>query len=189
MITEINLLPWRELKREQDKKLFTTILLLALVFAAGMVLLANYYSKTLIDNQNNRNKRLQTEIATLDKQIAEIKSLKQLRAALISRMMIVQNLQSTRILTVHLFDELIKVLPSGIYITKVQRDQNLVTVMGFTQSNTYISDMMRNIEQNEWIHHPVLTEIKKPDVDKNSPNSEFKLSFVLKPNDNSGGQA
>ena len=181
-MTQINLLPWREHRREQEKKMFTTMLIAGVVVSALIVFLGNYYASDLVSNQTNRNLILQKEITVLDDQIREIKTLKQTRQALISRMSIVQNLQSTRTLMVHLFDELIKVLPSGVYVTQLERKDDLVTLYGYSESNTNISILMRSIEVNDWIQNPVLTEIKKMDDDTKQPaNNEFKLSFILKP--------
>lgn len=192
-MTEINLLPWREIKREHEKKQFTTMLLAALIFAAGTVFLFNYYATSLVDGETQRNQRLQDQINTLNKDIEEIKKLKEIREALISRMTIVQNLQATRTLTVHLFDELVKVVPDGVYLTQVERAEDRITVLGYSESNTNVSMLMRNIERNPWIKDPVLTEIKKTPVDSTPANpnalpdtnasdkNEFKLSFILKP--------
>jgi type IV pilus assembly protein PilN len=180
-MTKINLLPWREKQREQEKKLFTTMVLTGVCVAAFIVFLINSYANFLIDNQTERNQMLQKEIASLDEQIKEINSLKRIREGLISRMSIVQNLQSTRTLMVHLFDELIKVAPSGIYVTQLERTNDVVTLLGFSESNTNISILMRNIENNIWIQNPILMEIKKMDDKQQPANNEFKLSFVLKP--------
>lgn len=180
-MTEINLLPWREHKREQDKKLFTTMSLMGVIFAALIVFLINTYAVHLVNNQTIRNQTLQKEITSLNEQIKEIKVLKQVRDGLISRMSIVQNLQSTRTLMVHLFDELIKVMPPGIYVTKLERQNDVVSLWGYAESNTNISLLMRNIENNAWIQLPILTEIKRMDEKKQAADNEFKLSFVLKP--------
>lgn len=180
-MTEINLLPWRERKREQEKKLFTTVLLTAAVIAALIVFLINYYASNLVSNQTARNQLLQTEIRALDQAIKEIKTLKQIRAGLISRMIVVQNLQSTRTLMVHLFDELIKVMPSGVYVTKLERKNDVVSLWGYSESNTNVSILMKSIESDSWIQEPVLTEIKKMEEKKQPADSEFLLSFVLKP--------
>lgn len=180
-MTEINLLPWRERKREQEKKMFTTMLLTGVTIAAVIVFLINSYASHLVSNQTARNQTLEKEITSLNDQIKEIKALKQIREGLISRMSIVQNLQSTRTLMVHLFDELIKVMPPGIYVTKLERQNDIVSVWGYTESNTNISFLMRSIESNAWIQTPVLTEIKKMNDHKQPANNEFKLSFVLKP--------
>lgn len=180
-MTEINLLPWREQRREQEKKLFTSMLIGAVMGAVVIVFLINYYATSLVDNQTSRNQMLQKEINLLDDQIKEIKSLKLVRTALISRMSIVQNLQSTRTMMVHLFDELIKIAPSGIYVYKLERKSDVVTLWGYSESNTNISILMRNIESDPWIQSPVLTEIKKMDENKNPANNDFTLSFILKP--------
>ncbi|MFA6303451.1 MAG: PilN domain-containing protein [Legionella sp.] len=180
-MTEINLLPWREQKREQEKKMFTSMLLASVFVTILILLLVNYYTSNLVSNQSARNQILQDEISLLNKQIKEIKTLKQTREALISRMSVVRNLQSTRTLMVHLFDELIKVLPSGIYVTKLERQNDIVTLTGYSESNTNVSLLMTNIEINDWIQSPVLTEIKKMEEQNQPANNEFKLSFVLKP--------
>ena len=180
-MTEINLLPWRELKREQDKKQFTTYLAAGMVIAAMLVFAINHYAVEKVDAQRFLNHRLETEITELKKQIVEIENLQALRQGLIARMNIVQNLQSTRTLTVRLFDELIKVLPDGVFITRMDRRGDKITLHGFTQSNTNISDLMRNIANSYWIQNPELTEIKKTKETINKDINVFKLSFILKP--------
>lgn len=188
-MTEINLLPWRELKREQEKKQFTTTMVLMVIVAIGIVLLINYYANRLIDHQTDRNQRLRTEIQAFDRQIGEIKKIKELREAFISRMTVVQNLQTTRPLTVHLFDELIRVLPDGVYINKITRSGDNVTLLGIADSNSNVSQLMRNIENNQWIQLPILTEIKKAKsknkddktLKSKEMDNEFQLSFILKP--------
>lgn len=180
---EINLLPWREIKREKDKKNFAIALGCAALFAVGIIFLTNMYMNSKLSNQRWRNNTIDHEIQILKKQTIEIQRLKKLRDALISRMTIVQNLQMTRILTVHLFDELIKIMPQGVYINKVKRNNDTVIVFGSADSNTNISDLMRNIDSNKWIQNPLLTEIKTGEikVGNKQQENEFKLSFILKP--------
>jgi type IV pilus assembly protein PilN len=179
-MTEINLLPWREKKREQEKKQFTISLLIGLIMAVVVVFLIDYYAKSLLDAQTQRNQRLKDEITQLEKQIKEISEIKKLRQALIARMTIVQNLQATRALTVRLFDEIIKIMPDGVYLNHVERVGDKVTLLGYAESNTNISLLMRHIESNAWIQNPVLTEIKKSLEAKKLDENEFKLSFILK---------
>ncbi len=179
-MTRINLLPWREQKREQEKKFFISLLATGALIAVFIIFLMNYYALDLVSNQTNRNGMLQKEINILNDELKEIKTLKQTRQSLISRMSIVQNLQSTRTLMVHLFDELIKVLPPGVYVTKLERKNDIVTLWGYSESNTNVSILMRNIENNAWIQKPVLTEIKKMEETQQPANNEFKLSFILK---------
>lgn len=180
-MTQINLLPWREKKREQAKKMFITMVISSAVIAALIVFIINYYASELINNQTARNQMLEKEIKSLNEQIKEIKILKLTRKALISRMAIVQNLQSTRTLMVHLFDELIKVTPTGVFVTKLERKNDIVTLWGHSESNANVSNLMRKIENNDWIQNPALTKIKKMDDEKQPANSEFTLTFILKP--------
>lgn len=187
-MTEINLLPWREARREQEKKKVTMLLLSSFVAAVCVVFMIFQYASNLVSDQTSRNERLQNEINILDAQIIEIKKLKFIRDGLISRMRIVHTLLTTRILTVHLFDELIKVLPDGVYLTNVKRTADRINVQGYSESNSNVSLLMRNIQQNPWIQAPLLTNIKKAE-DKAGDNAgdkpafndnEFNLSFTLK---------
>jgi type IV pilus assembly protein PilN len=185
-MTDINLLPWRELRRQQEKKNVMTLLISTIVITIIIILLVNYYCHKLSDGQTHRNQRLQNEITLLDKKIDTIKQLKKMREGLIARMKIVHELQATRTSTVHLFDELIKVLPDGVYLTDVKRTENKVILQGYTESNSNISILMRNIQNNPWLHAPKLTEIKKSkeistDVDAidSANDNEFNLSVML----------
>lgn len=179
-MTQINLLPWREQKREQEKKRFIILFFVSIVISIFIVFLINSYASDLVNNQIARNKMLQTEITVMNHELNEIKKLKKTRDMFISRMFIVQRLQSTRTLMVHLFDELMNVMPSGVYLTKMEGKNDLLTITGYTESNTYVSILMKNIENNEWIHSPVLSEIKAEDKQEPAKN-EFKLNFVLAP--------
>ncbi|GGI91154.1 PilN domain-containing protein [Legionella impletisoli] len=183
-MTEINLLPWREARREKEKKEFTLYLGVALAAAAIVVFMWNMYAKNLIEDQTNRNQILQTEITRLKAQIKEIEELKKLREALIARMNIVQNLQATRTLTVRMFDELVNVLPNGVYLTQIEREGDKITLFGYAESNSNISELMRNIEANQWIQSPELTEIKKAKDSPENVDNTFKLSFILGPKTN-----
>lgn len=179
-MAEINLLPWRELKREEEKKQFILLLCFSCTAALCIVFLIYQHSTGMVERQTARNKLLKDEISAFDREILEIKKLKELRSGLISRMMIIQGLQAKRTLTVHLFDELVKVLPNGVYLTEFKRENERITLIGYSESNTSVSLLMRNIQQNPWIENPVLTEIKKDKEAKSSVNNEFNLSFTLR---------
>lgn len=178
-MTDINLLPWREARREKEKKEFNAYLALAVALAAFIVFLMNLYANSMITEQTSRNAILENEIKLLDKQLVEIKKLKELRQALITRMTIVQNLQATRTLTVRMFDELIRVLPDGVFLTQIEREGNKITLYGYAEANSNISELMRQIENNQWIKKPELTEIKKAEESESIKDKTFKLSFTL----------
>jgi len=191
-MTEINLLPWREARREQERKNVITLLIFSVIIAVVVVFLINQYASGLVDEQAHRNQRLQDEITRLNAQLIEIKRLKVVRDGLISRMTIVHSLLSGRITTIHLFDELAKIMPDGIYLTEMKRVGDLVSIQGYSESNSNVSILMKNIQNNPWLYNAILTDIKK-NGDINNPNnpnntststnsekSEFNLSFTLR---------
>ena len=111
-----------------------------------------------------------------------------MRQELIARMSIVKNLLATRTLTVRLFDEVINIMPDGVYLNHVDRIGDKITLLGYAESNTSISRLMRNIEGSAWIQDPELTEIKKTTEVKQLDQNEFNLSFILKPKITSGAK-
>lgn len=180
-MTRINLLPWREQQREQEKKRFILFLLAGVVLASFIVFLIHCYASNRVNNQISRNQMVQQEIVVYDRQLKEIKNLEKVRSRLFSRMSIVRNLQSTRTLMAHLFDELIKVTPLGVYISKIEGKNNIISLSGYAESNTSVSLEMKNIENDVWLHRPVLREIKNRDDKSQAADNEFKLTFVLGP--------
>lgn len=178
-MTQINLLPWREIKREQAKKNVIMLLLCSLVGVVCVVFFINQSVSSLVAEQIIRNQQLQGEINRLNTRIVAIKKLKLLREDLMSRMNIVHSLLTTRTLAIHLFDELITVLPEGIYLTNIKRTADRINIQGYSESNSHVSILMRNIQQNTWIHAPVLMTIKKTEGKTDTSSNEFHLGFIL----------
>lgn len=180
-MTKVNLLPWRDARREKEKKEYITLAIMTATFSIIVLGLIYFYVSSLASDQTALNNRLEREILIMDKRIIEINKLKKLRTALISRMSIIQKLQETRPLTVHLVDEIIKVVPKGMYITKIERKGDTVVITGNVESNSSVSIFMRNIDEDHWINHPNLSEIKTVEKQKGSTYKIFRLSFILKP--------
>lgn len=180
---KINLLPWREKKREYDRKTMLMIIGGAATIALFLVMVGYFHTSSLINNQMNRNQMLTNEIDQLNNKLKDIKELQVLRRNLIARMKIVYDLQKRRPLGVRLFEVLINIMPDGVYLTEIQRTVNVVMVVGHADSNSSVSALMKNIVDNPWVQAPVLTEIKKVSDDKlhNAEYNEFKLSFILQP--------
>ena len=138
----------------------------------------------LINDQNQRNDFLNQEIAKVDKQIKEIKELKKQRQALIARMNVIYELQGDRTQVVHVFDDLVRKLPEGIYFNKLQQKGKAFTIEGVAQSNARVSALMRNLEASTWFADPNLNVIKVVEYGTDRV-SEFKLTVkqVSKPTD------
>ncbi len=175
----INLLPHREEKRGRRRREFLVFMGFA-AFLAGAIVFATY---TIIDGyvtaQEGRNNYLKKEIAKLDKEIDEIKKLKEQTQALLARKQVIESLQQDRAESVHLLNELVKQVPEGIYLRSVKQEGTKVLLVGYAQSNARVSTLMRNIEASPWMEKPVLIEIKATTVEKRRM-SEFSLSAVMK---------
>lgn len=157
----INLLPHREAKRKQNKIAFFRLLGVAGAFAAVVAFLIWGFIDHMVSNQDDRNTTIKNRITELDKDIAEIASLKDDIAALKARQQAVEDLQSDRNQPVYLFDELVKQVPEGIFLRSFKQEGQKVVLVGTAQSNDRVSDLMRNISDNSpWLEKPELVEIK-----------------------------
>jgi type IV pilus assembly protein PilN len=179
MTVRINLLPHREERRKRGRQHFAV--LGGLTAALGLVIVGAgfLYISQLIDNQNARNNFLKTQIAKLDKEIAEIKKLKDEIAALLARKQIIETLQADRAQTVHLLDQLVRQMPEGVYLRQIRQRGLAVNLQGYSQSNARVSTLMRNIESSPWLSSPQLIEIKAARVGSKRL-SEFNMNLQLK---------
>ena len=169
----INLLPWREDERKERKVAFTVALGIS-ALAAGVVTFAVYLMfGSMIDAHEHRNESLRTEIKKLDKQIEEINDLESSKQKFIARMEIIEKLQRSRPEIVHVFDEIVRTLPDGVYLTGVKQTDKRFKFEGVAQSSTRVSSFMRNIDGSEWLRNPEL-EVVQTGKDK-SPGSSFTL--------------
>jgi len=153
---QINLLPWREADRKRKRQEFAFAAIGALVLAGLVGLIVNWELGAAIDHQNERNQLLKNEIAQLDKQITEILGLEQQKQRLVARMEVIDQLQRSRPGIVHLFDELVKTLPDGVYLTEVKQTDRRIQLKGIAQSSTRVSAFMRNIDASQWLADPAL---------------------------------
>lgn len=159
-MTHINLLPWRARLREERKREFIIILSAALGVTLVLMIIIHSIVETWFQNQEKRNAYLRQEILLLDTQISDLKDMQRQKEELLARMAIIQELQENRLLVVHLFDDLVRLLPEGVFLTSIKRDSQTITFQGRAQTNTRVSTFMRNLEGSKWYKQPVLQEIK-----------------------------
>jgi len=174
----INLLPHRAQRRAAQRRQF--FVLAGMVFGLGVaiVVLVHSYFATQIEYQSGRNQYLEGEITVLDRQIDEIKKLKEQTQALLERKKVVESLQSNRSETVRLLDQLVRQLPDGVYLKTVRQTGARVNVVGYATSNARVSTLMRNLEASPFLEAPGLVEIRAVQVDKQNLN-EFNLNVNL----------
>ncbi len=169
----INLLPWREtLKKERETRFFI-ITGISLLFMGFLVFLVHFYMDTQIGYQQGRNHYLKSEIKKVDAQLQTIKKLKKEKQRLIERMDIIQELEESRSNVVHLFDELVKQLPNGVYFTSMKQKGDKITLEGVAQSDSRVSSLMGNIEASQWLTNPKILTIKAIE-DKKLQKSAYK---------------
>lgn len=176
----INLLPHRAARRKAAQKQFAVLAVMTLILAGVIVGAVHTFFAERIENQQERNRYLETEIAALDKQIDEIKKLKEQTAALLARKRVVESLQTNRTETVRLLDQLVRQLPDGIYLKTIKQTGKIVNVVGYATSNARVSTLMRNFEASPWLEAPLLVEIKAAKVGKeNVILNEFNLNVTI----------
>jgi type IV pilus assembly protein PilN len=169
----INLLPWREEERKERKLAFSVALGVS-ALSAGVLTFAVYLMfGSMIDAQERRNEQLRVEIKHLDKQIEEINDLESRKQKFIARMEIIEKLQRSRPEIVHVFDEIVRTLPDGVYLTGVKQTDKKFKFEGVAQSSTRVSSFMRNLDGSEWLRNPEL-EVVQTTKDK-GPGSNFTL--------------
>lgn len=164
-MARINLLPWREELRRQRKQEFGTALLVSLAIAGALWGVVYWHIAERIDYQNGRNQFLQDQIALLDVKIKEIQDLEREKQRLLARMRAIEQLQTSRPIIVHLFDEIVTTLPEGVYLTEINQTEDVITIRGVARSNARVSNFMRNVEASEWLTEPKLTVIETREAD------------------------
>ena len=175
----INLLPWREARRKAHNLQFYILMGMVAGLAASIVLLVHGYYATRISTQTERNRFLKDENAKLDKEIEEIKKLKEEIQALLSRKQVIETLQADRAQTVYLLEQLVRQIPDGVYLRSIKQTGLKVNLSGYAQSNSRVSTLMRNLEASPYLESPDLVEIKVANVN-NKRLSEFTMNVSIK---------
>jgi type IV pilus assembly protein PilN len=162
----INLLPWRDEQRKERKLRFLVWLGGAAIGACLTAFVGYLMMDSMVSAQDTRNQTLKGEIAELDKQIEKINSLEADKARFIARMDVIEKLQRSRPEIVHIFDEISKQIPDGVYLTSITQEGRRLKFTGVAQSSTRVSSFMRNIDGNTYLTKPELevVETKKDNV-------------------------
>lgn len=174
----INLLPHRAEKRRARQVQFIALSVISVLLGAVLVGVVQVAVSTQISFQERRNTYLNQEIAKLDTQIAEIKKLREETQALLERKNVVENLQSTRSDVVHLMDQMLRILPDGVYLKTLKQSGYKINLVGFAQTNARVSTLMRAIDDSPWLDSATLTVISSSKAG-GSRISEFTLNFNL----------
>ena len=178
LMSQINLLPWREESQQKQTKEYLIKLGLTSLLAGSLVLIWITYADTTLDHQRDRTLYIGRNLAMLDEKVAEMGELKNKKQEMIARLEVLQHLQSTRFEIVKIFDELVRVLPAGIYIAELDKTDAEVKISGFATSNNLISDLMRNLENSYKYQHPKLIKVTQNQT-THARGSKFDLLIQI----------
>ena len=173
----INLLPWREAERKRRQREFGVAMGGAVVAGIAVVMLTILAFSQMIDSQKSRNDRLTAEIVELEKSIAEIDGLERQKERLLARMEIIEQLQKSRPEIVHLFDEMVRQLPEGVYLTGMKQTGARVEIRGVAQSSTRVSALMRSVDASEWLSDP---EVERVETTQSGSSRQSEFVVYLK---------
>ncbi|MDT0603736.1 PilN domain-containing protein [Thalassotalea castellviae] len=178
-MAHINLLPWREeAEKAKQREFFTTLTAIALGAFAVVFLVSQVY-QLRIDGQNNRNQYLKNEIAVLDARISQIKTLNEKKNELQKRTAVVEQLQRSRNVGTQVLDEIAKVVPTGIYLVKMEKQGSSLQLIGKSESNNHLANMIRKIESSDLFTDAVLESITANDA-QSKLLSDFKMRVRIK---------
>lgn len=175
-MARINLLPWREERREERRKRFLLVLIGVLAGSIGAVLIADQIITAAIERQMARNDYIGKQIAVVDERIKQISELKARRQQLVERMRIIQDLQGNRQISGRIFDQLARTLPDGVYFTDVKMAGKTLSISGAAESNNRVSELMRNLDASDWFDAPSLNEVKATSADQVEQANVFQLT-------------
>jgi len=182
----INLLDWRDQRRQLRKRQFKAMLGVAAGASLSIAALAWMMMGRAVDAQDRRNDYLRQQIAEVDQKIKEIQELEKVKSSLLSRMRVIEELQASRSATVHFFDELVNTLPEGVSLTLVKQTGTGVVIEGIAESNARVSTYMKNLDASQWFDDPKLVVIKTNEK-SGRRQSEFTLQVKNLTKPGSGG--
>lgn len=178
---QINLLPWRETLKKERQTRFMIIAAIAVGITVLLWVGTYVYIEDRISYQEQRNSYLKQEITLVEQQLKEIEELKDKKTRLIERMNVIQKLQANRPQVVHLFDEIVKRIPQGVYFTEMAQKGNIITLSGIAQSDARVSSLMTNIEKSEWLKSPEIVIIDAENTKGEQGQTQRSISkFQLK---------
>src|SRR5258706_11695743 len=179
MSGKINLLPHREERRKRARTHFGVLGAMTAALGLAVVGAVWFVYQQRISAQEDRNRFMKAEIAKLDKEIDEIKEVKDKISALLARKQVIETLQADRVQSVYLLDEMVRQMPEGVFLRSMKQSGPNIQLLGYAQSNARVSTLMRNIESSPWLANPNLVEIRATTLGK-MRISQFNMRLALK---------
>lgn len=181
MLHSINLLPWRETKREEHKRRFVQLLFLGVLMGVGLQWGAGMYLSTEYSKQQDRLSYLQSHISKLDKQIASLKIAENEHQSIMTRLEMIENLQKDRNKTTLFMNLMPQLIPTGVYVDKIKMSGFELEISGISDSTARLATMLDNLERSEY-----LSDVKMHSIVHNKERfgkafQTFNVSFLFVP--------
>lgn len=177
-MAHINLLPWREEAEKAKQREYFSILALVAIIAFAFVFAISQFFQAKINGQNTRNQYLKNEIQILNIRIAEIRTLDEKKKELEQRMRVVEQLQRSRNVGTQVLNEIANVVPNGIYLTELKKQNNTLELIGKSESNNHLANMIREIERSDLFVDAILESITTSDAESKLL-SDFKMRVLI----------
>ena len=177
----INLVPWREHHRQVSQQKFLTLLAGVVIITLGLMYFLGSFYESLTTGQNIKNSFLSSEVGKLDKKISALSDLSEQKENLQRRIRLIEGLQRNRNLGTQIIDEVVKMVPPGVYLTTLEREGNTIKLRGKSESNSRLSQMIRLVESSYLFESPKLDGIVAGNKGSNRVLSDFTMQFLVKP--------
>ena len=159
MMSDFNLLPWREHRRKKDRRITIFIAVLFIIVTTVLFLTWQNTVSSEINHQKSRNDYLSREIQMVEYKLKEVNQIQKRREALLARMNVIHQLQIKRVLLVRSMNELAKITPEGIFFSSLERTGDGMSFIGVAESSSRISSFMKRLAENSSFGQPELSVI------------------------------
>jgi type IV pilus assembly protein PilN len=176
---QINLLPWRERRRDAIKRTFIRQILLAVTIAAIAVYASSEFLARQLAQQELINRVLEQQIVDLDARVTEVGSLREQQAAVRGRMRLIADLQRDRATVVRVLDQFVKSLPNEVYFLSLERADGVILVEGVSDSYAGVTELMRRLESSEEFRYADLNDIAAQVSEAAEDPSQFVFNLSV----------
>ncbi|MGO2509011.1 MAG: PilN domain-containing protein [Vibrio hibernica] len=177
MLHDINLLPWREEKRQEYKQRFYGMVVLGVLVAIGLQWFGSLYIDHLKTQQKTRNQQLQAYVQELDKQLINLKAIEAKHKSILTRLRLVESLQNERNKTTDFMNLMPELVPEGVYVDKMKMNGRDVEIGGISDSTARLATMLDNFENSAWLMNIEMHSIVSGKVVFGKKFQTFKVSF------------
>jgi len=153
-MVRINLLPVREIKRRAQAKQQITFFALAVVALLVLLGAVGFQQSSKAGQLQQEFSKIKRDKQRYTKTLHQIKKLEADRKLLEKRIAIIHKLQAQSSLTVHILDEVARILPSKrMWLTSLSQTGNDLQIAGMALDNRTIAKYMEDLKLSPFIQN------------------------------------